>query len=178
MRLVTTFFPRLWRALILDPSLYEEVRDDKKAIWQAIVVVYLTSVSVRILVLHLHPGRVLLGPVSGFAGWLLWSLMAQRLAPRLFRADRSGVTYGQVLRPLGFAYAPGLLAVTGIFYDSSPVLAVLLTVWIFLSFSTAVRQSLGYSNTVRAAAAFGASVIVLLAAVSGIGLMMYWMVTG
>jgi hypothetical protein len=41
----SVFIKRVIRALTLDPELYEEVEHDKSAMWQAVIVVFLVSLS-------------------------------------------------------------------------------------------------------------------------------------
>ncbi len=175
MRMLTTFFPRLWRALLLDPSLYDEVRDDRKAIWQAVVIVLVASISLNVAMVHIQPGPDGESGAECLSGWLVWAFLLQRLAPRLFRTGQPRPTYLQVLRPLGFAFAPVMLSVLGIPREIRATMEMLMLAWFILSMSSAVKQSLGYSSRKRAAAAFICCGLVMLLVLFGVGILLGWL---
>lgn len=148
---------RMIRAAKLDPELYEEVEADTKANWQAFTVVVIVSLIAGIgsALFALTSDDVsnsnffwglLLGVVHTLLGWLLWSLIVFIIGITFFKTEETKADYGQLLRTLGFANTPNILA----FFVFLPFLGWLLlligVVWIFIAGVIAVRQALDFST--------------------------------
>jgi hypothetical protein len=162
-----SFGERLIGAARLDASVYEEVEADVSATRQAVLVVCLSGMSLAI-------GRANAG-IEGIAssmlremiGWLLISAIVFVIGQSLLRGK---ATWGELLRTIGFAQAPGLLAALSWFPAiNAPVLYGIAT-WKLFAVVVAIRQALDFDEgewgTARAAltAALGFVVYVGLAA--------------
>jgi ABC-type antimicrobial peptide transport system permease subunit len=58
--------------------------------------------------------------------------------------------YGELLRTIGFASAPGLIRVFGIIPVLGGIVFFVASVWMLVAMVIAVRQALDYSGTLRA----------------------------
>lgn len=128
----------------LNPQTFEDIEADTGATGQAALVVLvagLTSAVGGALGATVVDGAVtesfIVGLVSAFTGWILWSALTLYIGTRLFdgRADM-----GEMLRVIGFAYAPQVLAII-------PCLGwVVGMVWSLIAGFVAVRQGLDLDN--------------------------------
>jgi hypothetical protein len=77
---------------------------------------------------------------------------------------------GQLLRTVGFATAPGLLRVFGIFPEATVPAFLVSSIWMIAAMVVAVRQALDYQSTSRAIAVclVGVSLVLAVAAVLGL----------
>ncbi len=130
---------RMRGAALLDVATYEAVEHDRSATGQAAVVVGLAAVAAAIGNLF-RGGPGLIGALVGYlVGWLLWSGITYLIGTRVFGGT---ATWGELLRTLGFAQAPGVLLVAAII----PILGNLVTfavwVWLLVTGLIAIRQAL------------------------------------
>ena len=140
---------RVFRAIILDWRLYEEVEADTKATAQAALVVLLASLAAAVgssagfpsLGLHL---------VLHLAAWCVWALLAFWIVTRLLPEPQTRSDPGELLRTIGFAGRPGILR----FLGRIPMIRALVfwgtAVWMLVAMVVAVRQALDYRSTLRA----------------------------
>ena len=140
----TLFFSRLLRVARLDAGIYAELKDDKAATWQAVIVVIAVAIAHAILgVFFATRGNwnVLRSIIPGFQseiiGWLVWATVMYLIGAHIFK---SPVTYGAVLRTLGFAALPGVLYALG--FISEAILWISL-LWRIATIFIATRQVFG-----------------------------------
>ncbi len=69
------FLNRIYRAIKIDPELYEEVEHDKSATMQAASVVVLSSLAAGVGAIHLGASNFLLGPLISLASWYFWAFL-------------------------------------------------------------------------------------------------------
>jgi hypothetical protein len=142
---------RVFRAIKLDPDLYEEVESDLSATWQAVFTVVLASLAAGI-------GGHLSGSLYGLTlhtlitlvGWYIWAFLSYFIGTRLLPQSQTRADMGELLRCTGFSAAPGLLQVLGIIPGVGPVVRLVAWIWMLLAFVIAVRQALDYTGTGRA----------------------------
>jgi len=154
---IATFPPlyvrRLVGALALDSATYEDVEADRRATVYAGLTVLLASVGEGVA-LRASGGLANLVLMSAVAltGWAAWALLTFEVGARLLPGARTHSDVGELLRTLGFAAAPGLIAYLSLV--PGPMLQVLLVsrVWMLLAMVVAVRQALDYESTWRAVA--------------------------
>ena len=176
---------RMIRAAMLDPSLYEEVEHDRNATTQALQVVVIVAIAGGIggalwKLLTLSPIDAVTGLVGGIlaalAGWLVWAFVTYFIGTRIFGGTAS---YGEMLRTLGFAQSPNVLAVFMGLLGAIPLLGGLLRlallVWVLLAGLIAIRQALdvGTGKAILTAIigwVVMAIVVAIIAAVFGIGI--------
>lgn len=135
--------PRMVGAAFLDVRTFEEVEHDQGATGQAAAVVMLMAVCQAIggsgggLITALGAGLLALGSWAVFAG------ITYLVGEEIFRGD---ATWGEVLRTLGFAQAPGILYL----FDVIPVfgffLSLFVSVWILVAAFIGIRQALDIGN--------------------------------
>ena len=127
----------------LDIPTYEEVEADKTATGQAAGVVALVAVAQAIGA----AGEGALGIVAGLGGamfgWLIWAGITYLIGAKLFGGT---ATWGELLRTLGFAQAPGVLYVLGIIPLLGGLVRVALAIWILIAGIIAIRQALDFST--------------------------------
>ena len=143
---------RMLGAARLDAATYGQVARDPTATGQAAAVVALATVAAAIgswadsSAVELA-AVLLVGPVL----WIVFALATGFVGTRLAPAP-PGTGLGALLRALGFAETPGLLAVLGAVPAVGPVVAGLAGAWAFAAAVVAVRQVLG-TGVARAVAA-------------------------
>ena len=147
---------RMIRAAMLDTSLYEEVEHDQSATSQALQVVIIVAIAGGIggalwNLIRLNPIDAVFGLVGGIlaalVGWLIWAFVTYIIGAYLLGGTAS---YGEMLRTLGFAQSPNVLAifvgVLGWIPILGGVLRFALLVWVLLAGLIAIRQALDVST--------------------------------
>jgi hypothetical protein len=130
---------RMRGAALLDVATYEEVEHDTSATGQAAVVVALAAVAAAIGNLF-RGGPGLIGALVGYlVGWLLWSGITYFVGTRVFRGT---ATWGELLRTLGFAQAPGVLLVAAIVPGLGWLVKSVVGLWLLVTGLVAIRQAL------------------------------------
>jgi hypothetical protein len=138
------------RASQLDVNLYEEVEKDQNQTSNALTVVVLSSVASGIGVAISQAmsgaggtGGIVLGLVVGVIGSLigfaLWTAIVYYVGTSLFGGT---ATWGEVLRTVGFANAPGVLRILGFIPVLGGLINLLVAIWTIVTTVVAVRQSL------------------------------------
>jgi len=148
---MATIQDRIIRAAKLDAQLYEEVEADRDATGQAMAVVVLSAVAAGI-------GTVgsggLLGIVGGtivaLVGWYIWAFLTYFIGTRLLPEPQTKADYGELLRTIGFASAPGLIRVFGVIPGLGALVFLVAGIWMLVAMVIAVRQALDYTSTPRA----------------------------
>ena len=156
---MTTFAHRLLGAAALDVETYEEVEADRTATAQALVVVVGSSLATGAGMSGIGTaagavtGQIFIWSIVALLGWAAWALLVLQIGGRLLPEPQTRVDVTELLRTLGFATAPGLLRVFGVFF---PFLAFplfgLTMAWMVVAMVVALRQALDYTSTTRAVA--------------------------
>jgi hypothetical protein len=141
---------RMWRAAVLDPDLYDEVEADPRLGWEALWIVLLVSAAGGIGAGWPHPGGIAFGAAALFCGWLAWAAVTQWLGTRVFPGPETACDFPEMLRTIGFAASPGLLAILGIVPEMRVAAFAVTTVWMLAATVLAVREALDYASTRRA----------------------------
>lgn len=130
---------RMKGAAFLDVPTYEEVEHDETATGQAATVVAIVAVARAIGGIGHGGGAIVVGLVWAFVGWLLWSAVTYWIGTSLFKGE---ATLGELLRTIGFAQAPGLLALLGIIPFLGGLIALTVAIWTLVAGIVAIRQAL------------------------------------
>ena len=142
---------RIIRAAKLDARLYEEVEADRDATGQAMAVVVMSALAAGIG--SLGSGG-LLGLVGGtivaLVGWLIWAFLTYFIGTRLLPEPQTKADYGELLRAIGFASAPGLIRAFGVIPGLGALVFLVAGIWMLVAMVIAVRQALDYTSTPRA----------------------------
>ncbi len=137
-----TFVERVIGAIKLDASVFEEVEHDGDAIGQAAGVVGLAGIANGLAAAGaLGTGGLVAGIIGSFLGWLLWTGVVWLIGVRLFKHSSD---FEELLRTLGFVFAPQILLVIGLipFALLQAVLGLAVLVMTVVAFIRAVRQAL------------------------------------
>jgi hypothetical protein len=138
------FGDRLIGAARLRPDVYEDVEADTSATPQAAIVVCLSAVSLAIGESRAGLTLVAYSIFRELVAWPLWSGITYIIGAKLLRGK---ATWGELLRTVGFAQAPGLLyALRAITILDSPVKYSVAT-WKLLAVIVAIRQALDFDET-------------------------------
>ena len=148
--MVLIFINRIFRAIKIDPDLYEEVEHDKSATIQAAGVVVLSSLAAGVGAIHLGASNFLLGPLLSLASWYFWAFIIYIVGTKLFPDKETKSDHGELLRTIGFSSAPGLIRVFGFTPELMSITFIGAGIWMLIAMVIAVRQALDYQSTWRA----------------------------
>ena len=144
---------RLAGAMMLDAPTYEDVEGDRRATAWACLTVLLASVGEGVA-LRASGGLANVAVMSAVAlmGWAAWALLTFEVGARLMPGARTHSDVGELLRTLGFAAAPGLVAYLSLVPGLMLPVLLVSRAWMLLAMVVAVRQALDYTSTWRAIA--------------------------
>ena len=128
---------RMVGAALLDVDTYEEVEHDSDATVQAGGVVALVAACSAIGSWG-SPG-MLSAAWTALVGWLLWSAITWFIGTRMFGGQAS---WGELLRTVGFAHSPGVLAIAGLLPLIGGMVRFALFFWLLAAGIVAIRQAL------------------------------------
>lgn len=134
-----TFLQRMIGAARLDIATYEEVEHDETATMQAAGVVAIVAVCSAIGGAGGGGGGIIAGPISALVGWMIWSGVTYFIGTRLFKGE---ATWGELLRTIGFAQAPGVLLILGGIGVIGGLAAAAAGIWVLIAGIVAIRQAL------------------------------------
>lgn len=148
------FVDRVVRAARLDPSVYEEVEQDRGAMPAALAVVVLSSLAGGIGAAGAGAGvkGLVVGALAAIVAWVIWSFLILLVGTKLLATPETHADLGQVLRTLGFAAGPGILQVLAVVPGLAWVVRIVAQVWMLAAMVVAVRQALDFQSTGRAVA--------------------------
>ena len=146
----SSFLNRIYRAIKIDPDLYEEVEHDKSATFQAASVVILSSLAAGVGAIHLGASNFLLGPALSLINWFIWAFFVFIIGTKLFPDIQTKSNVFEVLRTIGFASAPGIIRVFGITPELMGVTFIGAQFWMLACMVVAVRQALDYKSLWKA----------------------------
>jgi hypothetical protein len=137
-------FNRILGVLKLDSNTFEEIEHDENATTQALIIVAIVAL---ISALGSGIGSSIGGGgfignfistlIWGFVGWLLWSVVTYFVGTALFKGQ---ATVGEMLRVIGFAYAPQFISII-------PCIGWIIgLIWTLAAGFVAVRQGLDLDN--------------------------------
>jgi hypothetical protein len=171
----SSFVDRVIGAIRLDPATYEAVEHDTDATWQAALVVVVAAIFSGVGSTGGRTQDLLGGVVASLVFWALFALFAYLVGAYLLRGPETSATFGEVLRALGFSYAPSLFAILGLIPGIGFLIVFIAGIWSLIASVIALRQAFEVS-TGRAVAiavvAFLAMVVllVIIATVFGISI--------
>jgi hypothetical protein len=138
-----TMIDRMKGAAMLDVRTYEEVEADTTATGQAAAVVAIAAVAQAIGALTRGGPGVVGALVGALIGWLVWAGVTYLIGDKLLGGN---ATWGELLRTLGFAQAPGVLGILGIIPILGGLVRLVVLVWILIAGVIAIRQALDFGT--------------------------------
>jgi hypothetical protein len=137
------FGERLIGAARLNVDVYEEVEADTTATGQAALVVCLVAVAAAIGSANAGVIVVTSRVLAALLGWLIWSGVTYLIGDKILRGT---ATWGELLRTVGFALAPGILYMLAIVPTIGPAVLIVVNVWILIAAVIAIRQALDFGT--------------------------------
>lgn len=150
-------------AALLDVPTYEAVEADRSATSQAATVVLLVAVAGAIGASGEGSGGMAAAVLQAFAGWLIWAGVTNLVGTRLLGGTAD---WGELLRTLGFAQAPGILGFLGAVPLLGGSVSFVLGFWILVTGIVAIRQALDVSTGAAVLTAVISMIVVIAAAVT------------
>ena len=144
------YFQRLKKAIFLDVAFYEEVEKDKKFNDQAMMTVVLVSVVQGFMIAGFAPIALVQGILGSLIRFIIWAFFIAFVGTRILPEPETESNTGELIRTLGFAYAPGLLVVLKIFPVINIFVDPMVVILQLAAMTIAVRQALDFNSTVRA----------------------------
>jgi hypothetical protein len=138
-----SFLERIVAAALLKSDVYEEVEADTEATQSAAIVVVLVSLASAVGGARDGLTAAMASLIGALVGWLIWSGVTYLIGDKLLGGT---ATWGELLRTIGFAQAPGLLAVFGIVPGVAPLLRLVLPLWTLAAVIIAIRQALDFGT--------------------------------
>jgi hypothetical protein len=130
---------RMVGAARLDIAVFEEVEHDETATVQAAGVVAMVAVFMALGGTGAGPIGMLTAAGAQLFGWVVWAGLTHFIGTRIFGGT---ATWGELLRTLGFAQAPGVLALLAIVPLVGWMILPVLGIWMLVAGVIAVRQAL------------------------------------
>lgn len=143
MAVQSTMAERMIGAAKLDVDIYEEVEHDESATGQAAGVVAMVAVAQAIAGAGGGLGMMVAGVLAAFFGWAIWAGITYLVGDKLFGGT---ATWGEVLRAIGFAQAPGLLVVLAVVPVLGGAVRLVVSVWVLVAGFIGLRQALDLGN--------------------------------
>lgn len=134
---------RMTGAAFLDIETFEEVEHDETATGQAATVVILMAACQAI---GGSGGGIVAAASAGLAALASWAIFAgltYLVGEKLFEGE---ATWGEVLRTLGFAQAPGILYLLDIIPFFGWIASFVVSLWVLVAAFVGVRQALDIGN--------------------------------
>ena len=158
-----SYAEKLYKAITLNVEFYESVEADKSLTRQAMMTVALVAIVQGFVVAGITaPIALAQGVLGSIVRWFIWAFFIAFVGTKILPEPETESNTGELLRTLGFAYAPGLLIVfkflpiIGIFIDPLVVILQL------AAMTVAVRQALDFTSTVRAVGVCIVAFVVML----------------
>jgi hypothetical protein len=169
----SSYVDRIIGAIRLDPATYEEVEHDTNATWQAALVVAVAAIFSGVGSSGGQTQGLVGGVLASVVFWAIFALFAYLVGAYLLKGPQTSATFGEVLRALGFSYAPSFVAILGLIPGIGFLFTFIAAIWSLIASVIALRQALEVS-TGRAVAvvvvAFLAMFVVLAVIVAIFGI--------
>ena len=134
---------RMLGAATLNIDTFEEVEADETATMQAAAVVGMVAVASAIGAVGEGGTSLFMAPVTQIFGWLIWAGITYLVGTKIFHGT---ATWGELLRTLGFAQAPGLLYLFAVLPLLGGPIRFAVAIWMLVAGVIAVRQALDFTT--------------------------------
>lgn len=134
---------RMLAAAKLDIDVYEEVEADTSATGQAAGVVAVVALCSAVVGLGSSGTDAMKALLSALVGWALWAGITYIIGDKLLKGT---ATWGELLRTLGFAQAPGVLFLLAWIPGVGIGIYAVVRLWIIIAGIIAVRQALDFGT--------------------------------
>ncbi len=138
-----SFTERMLGAARIDPAIYTEVEHDTTATGQAAGVVAIVAVCSAIGGAGAGAPGMFSAVLAALLGWLLWAGVTYLIGDKLLGGT---ATWGELLRALGFAQAPGVLYFFAVIPLLGWLVRLVVGIWILICGIVALREALDVST--------------------------------
>jgi len=146
-----TFGQRISGVLRLDAAVYEEIEANPAVTGQAVGVVIAASIAAGLGAGALSgPIEMVRETLGALIGWIMWAAVTYVIGARLMPEPQTRTTMGELLRVIGFSYAPNFIAVLAIVPFLGWFVRIVVAFWLLAATVIAARQALDYQSTGRA----------------------------
>ena len=137
------FVERMIGAAKADAAMYTEVEHDAAATSQAAGVVAITAVASAVGGVSAGAGGMAGAVIAALVGWLLWAGLTYVIGDKLLGGT---ATWGELLRAVGFAQAPGILYVLAAVPGLGDIVRAVVGIWVLVCGVVAIREALDFST--------------------------------
>ena len=134
---------RMMGAALLNVATYEEVEADTTATGQAAVVVVIGAIASAIGASRGGVSGIIGALIASLIGWVLWAGVTYFIGAKILGGT---ATWGELLRTLGFAQSPKVLAVLALLPGVGAIVGFVLGIWLLVAGILAIRQALDFST--------------------------------
>lgn len=134
---------RMMGAALLNNATFDAVEADETATGQAALVVVIVAVCAAVGSLGIGLVGAVFSAASALLGWLVWAGITYVIGDKIFGGT---ATWGELLRTLGFAQAPGVLFLFGFLPLIGGLTSVVVSIWILVAGFIGIRQALDIGN--------------------------------
>jgi hypothetical protein len=172
---MTSFLYRFAGALALDRSVYGFVEAQRSTTLPAAVIVMAASLAAGIGAAGIagpDPRSLVLVTGVTFAAWLAWAGLILHVGGLIMPQPQTRVTYGELVRTIGFAAAPGVFQVFALIDAIAIPVFVTSWIWTIAAMVVAVREALDFDSTWHAFKVCVVALTIVLSTVFVLGLLL------
>lgn len=148
---MASFQDRVIGAMRLQATTFEEVEHDASATSQAAILVVAGAVSGALAsIAWIGITGAVMAVVLALIGWAIGSFVILMVGTKLLPGKNTEADMGQVLRTVGFAYAPNLFGILTIVPFLGFLIQLVISIWVLVALVIGVRQALDYDDTIKA----------------------------
>ncbi|MEX2466303.1 MAG: Yip1 family protein [Gemmatimonadota bacterium] len=138
-----TMLDRMKGAALLDVATFTEVEHDTTLTRQAAVVVVIVALAKAVGAADVGLISAIVTACASLVGWLIWAGVTYLIGDKLLGGT---ATWGELLRALGYAQAPGVLMVFAILPAIGGLLAFVVSIWTLVAGIVGLREALDFST--------------------------------
>jgi len=138
-----TMLDRMKGAALLDVATFTEVEHDTRLTNQAAGVVVLVALAKALGSWNVGLTSAIVAALASLVGWLIWAGVTYLIGDKVLGGT---ATWGELLRALGYAQAPGVLLVFGVLPLLGGLLAIVVSVWTLVAGIVGIREALDFST--------------------------------
>lgn len=138
---------KMIRAARLDRTLYSEVEANENETTNALIVVLIVAIATGLgaMLFAANPvGSLLSGLLRVALGWVVSSFLIYFVGTRVYNAP---TTTGEVLRTLGYAQSPGVLAILGFIPVLGWLISLAAGIWVLVASYVGIKEALDLDTT-------------------------------